>query len=152
VADDEQVTPRRKRRGRTKDSGVEQDDEAMRDEGDEGQEDEVAAADGGEQEPEADAGPDDGDEAGSTVPAAGAARKAARYVADFTGRDPESVISVERRDGDWQVDVEVIETHRIPDTTDVLAIYEVRLDGGGTLLSYRRASRYARGQLDKECR
>jgi hypothetical protein len=157
VADDEQVTPRRKRRGRTKDSGVEQDDEAMRDEGDEGQEDEVAAADGGEQEPDeqehaADAGPDDGDEAGSTVPAAGAARKAARYVADFTGRDPESVISVERRDGDWQVGVEVVETHRIPDTTDVLAIYEVRLDGGGTLLSYRRARRFARGQLDKECR
>jgi hypothetical protein len=158
VADDEQVTPRRKRRGRTKDSGVEQDDEAMRDEGDEGQEDEVAA-DGGEQEPDeqehaadADAGPDDGDEAGSTVPAAGAARKAARYVADFTGRDPESVISVERRDGDWQVGVEVVETHRIPDTTDVLAIYEVRLDGGGTLLSYRRARRFARGQLDKECR
>ena len=48
--------------------------------------------------------------------------------------------------------MEVVETHRMPDTTDVLAIYEVRLDGGGTLLSYRRARLYARGQPDKEYR
>jgi hypothetical protein len=76
---------------------------------------------------------------------------AAQYVAEFTGRDPEHVVSVEHHDGDWQVGVEVVETHRIPDTTDVLAIYDVSLDRDGTLLSYRRTRRYARGQLDKEC-
>jgi hypothetical protein len=81
-----------------------------------------------------------------------AARRAAQYVADFTGRHPENVISVERHDGAWQVGVEVVETHRIPDTTDVLAIYDVHLDGAGELLSYRRMRRYARGQLDKEGR
>jgi Gas vesicle synthesis protein GvpO len=89
---------------------------------------------------------------GSAIPAPAAARRAARYIAEFTGRHPESVISIERHDGDWQVGVEVVETHRIPDTTDVLAIYEVCLDGDGRLLSYRRRRRYARGQLDKERR
>jgi Gas vesicle synthesis protein GvpO len=62
------------------------------------------------------------------------------------------VVAIERRDGDWYVDVEVVETHRIPDTTDILAIYQVQLDRGGRLLSYRRTRRYARGQLDKESR
>jgi gas vesicle protein GvpO len=143
VADDEETTPRRRRRARTDDSDPEQEKQAARDEGGEQEPD--------EQEP-ADARRDDGDQDESAVPAAAAARRAAQHVADFTGRRPENVISIERRDGDWQVGVEVVETHRIPDTTDVLAIYEVRLDPGGRLLSYRRTRRYARGQLDKECR
>jgi hypothetical protein len=62
------------------------------------------------------------------------------------------VVAIEPRDGDWYVDVEVVESHRIPDTTDILAIYQVRLDRGGRLLSYRRTRRYSRGQLDKEFR
>jgi hypothetical protein len=86
------------------------------------------------------------------IPASAAARRAAENVAEFTGRRPENVVAIERRDGDWYVDVEVVETHRIPDTTDILAIYQVQLDRGGRLLSYRRTRRYARGQLDKESR
>jgi hypothetical protein len=86
------------------------------------------------------------------VSAAVAARRAVEIVVEFTGREAETVVAIDRRDGDWYVDVEVVETHRIPDTTDVLAIYEVRLDPGGHLLSYRRTRRYARGQLDRESR
>ena len=86
------------------------------------------------------------------VSAAVAARRAVEIVVEFTGREAETVVAIDRRDGDWYVDVEVVETHRIPDTTDVLAIYEVRLDPGGQLLSYRRTRRYARGQLDRETR
>jgi hypothetical protein len=143
VADDEQATPRRKRRARTEGSRSERGEETVGDEGAaEGDE-----QDNGEQEPD---GQDNDD--GSAIPARAAARRAARYVAEFTGRHPEGIISVERHNGDWQVGVEVVETHRIPDTTDVLAIYEVSLDGDGRLLSYRRKCRYARGQLDKERR
>jgi hypothetical protein len=86
------------------------------------------------------------------IRAAAAARLAMENVAEFTGREPENVVAIDRRDGDWHVDVEVVESHRIPDTTDVLAIYEVRLDRDGDLLSYRRTRRYARGQFDKESR
>jgi hypothetical protein len=129
-------------------------DEGRGDEGrgDEGPGDEGGGKEPGERQEASDAGRDDGDREGNGVPAAAAARRAARYVADFTGRHPESIVSVDRHDGDWQVGVEVVESRRIPDTTDVLAIYEVRLDGGGRLVSYRRTRRYTRGQLDKECR
>ena len=154
MADEERAAPRRKRRGRAQDTDAEQDDEAVRDEGGDEEPDEEPD----EQRPDSDddtdddTGRDDGDGAGNGVPAATAARRAARYVEDFTGRQPESVVSIDRHDGDWQVGVEVVESRRIPDTTDVLAIYEVRLDGGGRLVSYRRTRRYTRGQLDKECR
>jgi hypothetical protein len=86
------------------------------------------------------------------LPPAEAARRAADEVAALTHRNPESVISIESADGRWRVGVEVVETHRIPDSADILAVYEVELLPNGTLHSYRRVRRYARGQLNRECR
>jgi hypothetical protein len=77
------------------------------------------------------------------------ARRAAEQVAALTGRQPESVISIEPRDGDWCVGVEVVETRRIPDSADILAIYEVLVRSSGDLISYRRIRRYTRGQVDR---
>jgi hypothetical protein len=82
----------------------------------------------------------------------GLARRAAEYVRVLTGRHPESVISIERRDGDWCLGVEVIETRRIPDSADILAVYEVLLTSAGNLVSYRRIRRYTRGQVDRHGR
>jgi hypothetical protein len=48
------------------------------------------------------------------------------------------------------VGVEVVEVSRIPDSADILAVYEARLDADGDLVSYRRVRRYARGQMDCE--
>ena len=80
------------------------------------------------------------------------ARRAAEVVGVLTGRHPESVISMERRDGDWCIGVEVIETRRIPDSADILATYEVLLSTAGDVLSYRRTRRYTRGQVDRPAR
>ncbi|MCO8307136.1 gas vesicle protein GvpO [Streptomyces hygroscopicus] len=80
--------------------------------------------------------------------ARGAARSAARQVAQLTGRDPEGVTSLERREGGWVVGIEVAETHRIPDSTDILAEYRVELDDDGELVTYRRAERYYRGRAE----
>lgn len=84
--------------------------------------------------------------------AAAAARTAAAAVAELTGHRPETVVSIQPADGGWTIGVEVVETERIPDTADILAIYEVVLDAGGELKSYRRTSRYARGQLSRDHR
>ena len=45
----------------------------------------------------------------------------------------------------WKVLVAVVEVPRIPETTDILALYEVMTDEDGDLESYRRLRRYARG-------
>lgn len=84
--------------------------------------------------------------------AGGAARMAAEQVAALTGHDAETVIAIERCDEGWQIGIEVVETHRIPDSADILASYEVRLEADGELVSYRRTRRYARGQLHGEGR
>jgi len=86
----------------------------------------------------------------SRISPGSAARHAASLVATLAGRRPESVISIERKDGEWRVGVEVVEVSRIPDSADILAVYDVRLDPDGDLISYRRVRRYARGQMDCE--
>jgi hypothetical protein len=74
------------------------------------------------------------------------ARSAAEQLAELTGRVPESVIGIERDDGLWTVDLEVVESRRIPDSTDVLATYRVQMDEDGELVGYHRARRYIRGR------
>jgi hypothetical protein len=78
--------------------------------------------------------------------AADAARAAVVQLDDLTEHDVEGVVSVERDDDGWRVGLEVVESHRIPDSADILAVYEVRVDDDGELVSYRRGKRYFRGQ------
>lgn len=173
MADDENpTTPRRRRSARTRSAGAEEKaapvpEESRKDDGadtaeeepaDEGAEQEAAGTATGEEE----AGGQDGaarkgraDGSGADRPGGSivrVARRAAEHVRALTGRHPETVVSIEPRDGDWCVGVEVVETHRIPDSADILAIYEVLVRPDGDLLSYRRVRRYTRGQVDRPWR
>jgi hypothetical protein len=80
--------------------------------------------------------------------AAQAARSGLRGLAELIGKRPEGITAVEPTDDGWRVGVEVVEDRRVPSTADILAIYEAMLDADGTLVSYRRVRRYARGRSD----
>ena len=79
------------------------------------------------------------------------ARRAEAQVARLTSRRPERVISVAPVDGGWVVGVEVVEMAKIPDSTDILGVHEVRLNADGDLVSYRRVRRYVRGDVSRGC-
>lgn len=80
-----------------------------------------------------------------------AAKRAAEHVTAMTGRAAECVVGVERTGDDgWRILVEVVETRRIPDSADILAIYDTEVDADGDLVSYRRARRYPRGRVDRD--
>ena len=72
-----------------------------------------------------------------------------RRVYELTGVEPEGVTSLDRTDDGWSIGVEVVELERIPSSNDLLAIYQVELDQGGRLVSYRRTHRYNRGEVDR---
>jgi Gas vesicle synthesis protein GvpO len=78
-----------------------------------------------------------------------AAQRAARHVRELTGLDPEGVTSLARTKDGWRVGVEVVESRRVPDSTDILAVYRVEVDTDGELISYDRDDRYYRGRADK---
>lgn len=76
------------------------------------------------------------------------ARAAKEQLTELVGKESETVIGVQRTDDGWEVDLEVVETRRIPDTTDVLAIYRVQLDRSGEIEGYQRLERYIRGKTE----
>lgn len=80
------------------------------------------------------------------VSLAAVAEHARKRLASLTGRDPETVTSIEATDSGWVVMVEVVESRRIPDSTDILALYETELDEAGRMTGYRRVRRYPRGR------
>ncbi|MGW3565942.1 gas vesicle protein GvpO [Streptomyces sp. NPDC000941] len=84
-----------------------------------------------------------------TMDARGAAVSAVRQVCELTGEEPEGVVSLERGEEGWTVGVEVVETHRVPDTADILALYRITVDDHGDLVSYRRGKRYSRGGAEE---
>jgi hypothetical protein len=55
------------------------------------------------------------------------------------GLEVSSITGVSRvKDDGWQITVELIERKAIPDTQDLLGLYEVRLDNDGHLISFDR--------------
>ncbi|MFE5854341.1 gas vesicle protein [Streptomyces sp. NPDC056500] len=87
-----------------------------------------------------------------TAPAKGpehAARAACESLERLIDHPTEGVSAVSRSDDGWCVVVDVLEVARIPDTTSLLASYEVQLDQRGDLMEYRRVRRYRRGAADE---
>ncbi|HET7760205.1 MAG TPA: gas vesicle protein [Gaiellaceae bacterium] len=74
--------------------------------------------------------------------------RAREQLEDLLGRTVESVSSLERTHDGWVLSLEVVEVERIPETTDVLASYEMELDGDLNLRRYQRARRYIRSRSD----
>lgn len=82
----------------------------------------------------------------SKLSAVQAVLKAKEQFEILTDRAPESVIGVGWEEDHWTIRLEVVESRRIPDTSDLLAEYVVELDAGGEVRAYTRHDRYVRGR------
>jgi Gas vesicle synthesis protein GvpO len=71
---------------------------------------------------------------------------AVTQVQDLIGRPVESVTGIEKNGKEWTVTLEVLELERIPNTTDVLGVYEVTVDKDGDLTGARRTRRFFRSE------
>jgi hypothetical protein len=74
--------------------------------------------------------------------------QARQLLEQLSGADVESVSALDRTAAGWRVTLEAVEVRRVPETMDVLATYDVELDGDGDLVRYERRRRYARSQSD----
>ncbi|HEX5534429.1 MAG TPA: gas vesicle protein GvpO [Actinomycetales bacterium] len=75
-------------------------------------------------------------------------RRALDELEQLVGCPAEGVTGISKTDHGWTVQVEVLEVERIPETTDVLAAYEVTVNAGGNVTGYRRLRRYLRAQVE----
>jgi hypothetical protein len=77
--------------------------------------------------------------------------RARRVLNDLGGMDVERVTSVQPDDDGkgWRVQLEVLAVHRVPETADVLARYEVSLSRGGQFRGYREVGRRRRADVEE---
>ena len=77
------------------------------------------------------------------------ATQARELLRSVRGVEAESVSGIGRTSASgWKVTLEVVELRRIPESTDVLASYEVELDEKGEFLGFSRGRRYSRSQAE----
>ena len=75
---------------------------------------------------------------------------AKRVLHELTGLEISSVVRAEKEDDGWVVQLEVVEKHSIPDSMDILALYETRLDAEGNMREFKRISMRKRIDTDTE--
>ncbi|HXE51959.1 MAG TPA: gas vesicle protein [Tepidisphaeraceae bacterium] len=83
------------------------------------------------------------------MPGSQAIVRAREYLEALTGKSPEAISGLTPGKQGWKVTLDVVELERIPQTTDVLASYELELDDDGELVNYHRVGRYYRNQVDE---
>jgi hypothetical protein len=76
------------------------------------------------------------------------ARRAMNTLGELVGCPAEGITGIRRNDNGWVVEVEVLEVERVPETSDVLASYEVQIDNDGEIVEFRRLRRYVRTQTE----
>ena len=61
-----------------------------------------------------------------------------------------AVIGLSKVEEGWMVSLEALERKAIPDTMDVLGVYEVRVDSDCNLLRFERKRLRKRGQIEEQ--
>jgi len=74
--------------------------------------------------------------------------KAKQALVDLTSFKTPRGIGAKKAGKEWQVRVEITEKSSIPESMDVLGIYDVRLDEGGDVLGYERKALRKRGDTE----
>ena len=92
---------------------------------------------------------DDGALAGNEEQPLDAVKQAREQLEGLLEFPVESVSGFERTRNGWLITLEVLELSRIPESTDVLASYEMELDDDRNLVRYIRGRRYHRSQADR---
>lgn len=64
--------------------------------------------------------------------------KAFSTVKSLIGKEPETVLSIEKTDQGWKARVEALERRAVPDTQDILGRYELLFNENGELLGWNQ--------------
>jgi hypothetical protein len=74
--------------------------------------------------------------------------RAKRSLAEITNLKVSNVVGVSKYSEGWHIGIEPVERKSIPDTQDLLGMYEVTLDNAGEIVTYER--KLIRRRMDTE--
>lgn len=67
---------------------------------------------------------------------------------EITGLRAVAVVSMSPEESGWKLGVELLERESVPDTMDVLAVYDAFLDADGRMVRFERTGLRHRGDTD----
>ncbi|MFA4956171.1 MAG: gas vesicle protein GvpO [Candidatus Methanoperedens sp.] len=77
-------------------------------------------------------------------------RQAPSIIESIVNKKAEGITNVSKDGEEWKVVIEVLERKAIPDTQDILNIYELKLTGDMELTGYKRIGMRHRGDMVNE--
>ena len=77
-------------------------------------------------------------------------KKAQKEFTTLSKMPTDGVIGLSKTDEGWVVSLEALERKAIPDTMDVLGLYELRLTPEGNLLGFQRKRLRKRGETKED--
>ena len=83
----------------------------------------------------------------TAVPIVDITEQAKEQLAQITGFKPVAVVAVFKDDTGWHVTVDMLEMTRIPESSDLLGIYETTLDAEGNVVSFERKMTHNRADI-----
>lgn len=78
------------------------------------------------------------------------AERAKKELSQLTGLQPSSLIGISEENGEMVMKLEMVEKKSIPDSQDVLGIYEVKLTAEGKIKQFTRTKLRKRGDASFE--
>ena len=75
--------------------------------------------------------------------------KAQGHIATMGKRSNDGICSICRTDDGWTLSIEVLERKAIPDTMDILGLYEITMNNNGDLLGLERKKLRKRGNVEE---
>jgi len=75
-------------------------------------------------------------------------KKVLPEIKELLKKEPENISSIEKTNEGWTVQCEVLEKKSIPETYDLLKVFEFKLDKDGKVTEFKQLRKIRRGQLD----
>jgi hypothetical protein len=73
--------------------------------------------------------------------------KALHQIEHLVKKKAEGVVGISREGDNWTIQLEVLERKAVPDTQDILGMYEMKLDNDLNVMEYRRVRLRRRGVM-----
>lgn len=74
-------------------------------------------------------------------------KKALPQIKEMLKREPESMSNIEKTNEGWVVQCEVLEKKSVPETFDLLKVFEFKLDNNAKVAGFKQLRKIRRGDL-----
>lgn len=76
-------------------------------------------------------------------------RKAFPQITELLKQEPEIISSIEKSKEGWIVQCDVLEKKSIPETFDILKIFEFKLDNEAKVVGFKQLKKIRRGEVNQ---